>query len=155
MAVTVPPTPPRERNPITTKRHRQEVFRQITLPVVIGSLVLVLFSVLVVFGSMEELSRWADISLIWLIIPAFFFAFIFMVFFAGLTYLTVRAIISLPIFSFMALNQMRRLSSAVLKFSNMLTEPFLKYEGTKAAGKAAVRGLRISRNGSTERQTDG
>ena len=71
-----PPSPERklpERNPVTHQKHRQEVLRQITLPLLLGLAVLLTLAILVVitgFQGGEQVSIWADISTVWLIMPA-------------------------------------------------------------------------------------
>jgi len=150
------PASPGVRNPITTEQHRREVFRQISLPLAIGVLVcLILAGMVVATSSLGQLSQWADISMIWLIIPTFFCTFLVMILFAGLVYLTIQSIQSIPVFSFKALNQLRRIQSYLLKFNNSLVEPFLKYESTKAKGRAVIRGIRLDhRDGSETRPGD-
>jgi hypothetical protein len=150
------PASPGVRNPITTEQHRREVFRQISLPLAIGVLFcLILAGMVVATTSLDQLSQWADISMIWLIIPTFFCTFLVMVILAGMAYLTVRGVQSLPVFSFKALNQMRKIQSSLLKFNNILVEPFLKYESTKAKGKAVIRGFHLNhRDGSKAQPGD-
>lgn len=150
------PVSPGVRNPITTEQHRREVFRQISLPLAIGVLVcLILAGMVVATTSLGHLSRWADISMIWLIIPTFFCTFLVMVLFAGLVYLTVISIQKLPVFSFKALNFMRNMQASLLRFNNILVEPFLKYESTKSKGKAVINGFRLNhRNGSASQPGD-
>jgi cell division septal protein FtsQ len=147
------PLPTKESNPVTGKNHQREVFRQITIPLVIVSLFCLALAVMVVVtNSMDQLSQWADISMIWLIIPSFLCSFLGMVLLASLVYLTIRSIHSLPVFSFRALKMLRNVQTSLLKFSNRLVEPFIKVESTKAKGRAIVHGLRISRHGASEAQ---
>ena len=65
-----------ERNPKTHAAHRKEVGWQITLPLIIGCLLLALLMTGVIWsaaGANPELRRWADISLVWTLLPALFF----------------------------------------------------------------------------------
>jgi hypothetical protein len=129
---------PKERNQETWKRHRQEVFKQITLPLIIGGSILGLISVLVILGSNMEISRWADISVIWLIIPAFFFTFLAMLILAGLVYLTVRIIVSLPFISYQILLKFREVHAAIRMVSDRVTAPVIKAAGINASIRAAI-----------------
>jgi hypothetical protein len=128
---------PRERNQETWKRHRQEVFRQITLPIMIAGGILVLISGLVVLGSIAEIRRWADISMIWLIIPALLLTFLAMLALAGMVYLIVRLIIVLPFFSYRVLLKLRAFQGVVRNASDRAVAPILKIAGIKASVQTA------------------
>jgi hypothetical protein len=136
----------RERNIVTMQRHRREMWLQITLPLVIGIFILLVFSVLVVLGENSDIRRWADISMIWLIIPAMFFTFIGLLLLAGSVYLTVYLIIELPFLSYRFLLWLRSFQGLILNLSDRIVEPFFRIEGFKASVNAAARGLRSARN---------
>jgi hypothetical protein len=73
-----------ERNLETYQKHRREIFWQITIPLLIGVLIVLVVAVGVTFGSAMDVSRWADISLIWLILPALLIALVLIVTAPGL-----------------------------------------------------------------------
>lgn len=56
-----------QRNPITKEAHQRQTFFQIYLPLIIVALIIILFVVLALVAQNENVSRWADISLIFLI----------------------------------------------------------------------------------------
>jgi K+-sensing histidine kinase KdpD len=56
-----------QRNPITKEAHQRQTFFQIYLPLIIVALIVILFVVLALVAQNENVSRWADISLIFLI----------------------------------------------------------------------------------------
>lgn len=56
-----------QRNPITKESHQRQTFFQIYLPLIIVALIVILFVVLALVAQNENVSRWADISLIFLI----------------------------------------------------------------------------------------
>ena len=71
-----------ERNPKTHATHRREVFWQITLPLIIGILLMVAAIVAIILSATQpvtDLERWAGVSLIWMILPSLFFALIILV----------------------------------------------------------------------------
>lgn len=154
-APTSPPKMPRERNLVTRQRHRHEVMLQITLPLVIGIIILGVFSILVVLGENSAIRRWADISMIWLIVPVMFFTFLGMLLLAGSVYMTVYLIIELPFLSFRFLMKLRQLQAVIRNISDRLVEPFLRIEGYKASTNAAFRGLRDIRNKPQDQQSTG
>ncbi len=129
---------PRERNQETWKRHRQEVFKQITLPLLIGGIILGLLAVLVVLGSTGAVDRWADISIIWLIGPTFLFTLLAMLALAGLVYVTVMIIVNLPFFSYRVLLKLKVLQAVVRNASDRAVAPFLKAAGITASIQAAL-----------------
>ncbi len=133
-------TPPRERNILTRQKHQREVFRQITIPLLICGLVLVAFAVLVVLGETTDISQWADISLIWMIMPTMFFVFISLVFLGASVFLVVKLIIELPFLSFRIQQKLRQVQRVVSNASDRMVEPFLRYESFKAASRRAMRG---------------
>lgn len=133
-----PPKTPQERNQETRKRHRQEVFRQITLPLLVGGSILLALAGLVVLGSTGAVVRWADISIIWLIGPTFLFTFLAMVVLAGMVYLTVIIIVKLPFFSYRVLLKLKMLQVAVQNASDRAAAPFIKAAGLKASINAAI-----------------
>jgi hypothetical protein len=63
-------------------KHRRDVNRQILLPIVLVTLAGVVFAVLAGIGAAQNnanVGLWADISIIWLMIPIFFVALIILV----------------------------------------------------------------------------
>lgn len=86
-----------KRNPITYARHRREVFWQITFPLLIGAGFFLALGVLAgVLGGAGDHSRWADISLIWLILLTLIGSFFFLIVAVGLTFGVIRLIQVLP-----------------------------------------------------------
>ncbi|OQX64097.1 MAG: hypothetical protein B5M51_04295, partial [Anaerolinea sp. 4484_236] len=56
--------------------HRRQFIWQILAPILIVAILVIAASVFAATRNENQASVWADISLIWLIIPAFFFALI-------------------------------------------------------------------------------
>lgn len=129
----------RPRNPLTAIRHRREVFWQITLPMVVFVVVLLLLAVAAVGLSAPQASVWADISLIFLIIPVMFFALIVMLIFAASIYLSVRLLQVLPYYFFRAQNGFFRLNLQIGRLTNQLVEPILRIHAGNAALRVLIR----------------
>lgn len=127
------------RNPLTQQKHRREVLWQITIPVVTGTVLMLVFCVLAATLSSPNASVWADISLIWMIPPAWFFVFLMMVINAGSAYLVIKLIAEAPPFFFKMQNFLRRLQLKVGTVSNKAVEPFLRVQGWGASARAAKR----------------
>lgn len=127
------------RNPEAWARHRRQVFWQITLPAIGLGLGFVALCVLAALGEGGQISQWADISFIWLILPVFLSSFLVLAMVAGLVYLVLKLIEILPVGSFKALQQFHRLNSLLAGLNQRLTEPFIKTASAKASAKAALR----------------
>ena len=56
-----------QRNPITKEAHQRQTFFQIYLPLIIVALLIILIVVVALLAQNEQASKWADISLIFLI----------------------------------------------------------------------------------------
>ena len=134
------------RNPITHQRHRREVFWQITFPIIIICVILLVLAILVTGLSAESASTWADISLIWMIIPALLIALLMMIFMAGGVYLTLWLIHNLPFYFFKGHNWFLLVDLRVGRIGDSLTEPFLRLRAWKAG--AGALGRQIRRKGS-------
>ncbi len=123
---------PQERNPITREAHRRQVLWQITLPFGVGLfliLALAALTILSAVGGGEVVSRWADISLIWLILPMFFFTLIFLAIVSGLVYLVVKLIGVFPIYAFKAQGFFASLQEKIRSASDKAAQPVIKVGG--------------------------
>ena len=70
-------------------KHRRDVNRQILFPIILASLVaigLAILSGIAATGSNPGVSLWADISIIWLIIPIMMLALVILVLMIALVY---------------------------------------------------------------------
>ncbi len=56
-----------QRNPITKEAHQRQTFFQIYLPLIIVALLIILIVVVALLAQNEQVNKWADISLIFLI----------------------------------------------------------------------------------------
>jgi xanthine/uracil permease len=129
-----------ERNPQTHAAHRRDVLRQITLPLVIGSLLLVAGMALVIIaaaGASGEVRRWADISLVWLILPALFFSLLILGLLTGITYLVSKLLGVLPGYARLVQDGYTTLTGKVMRLSDALVLPLLKLKGWAAAARKA------------------
>ena len=94
------------------------------------------------FGSAEQHSRWADISLIWLISPMLIVALLFLVILAGLTYGLIVLIQILPPYARQVQDFFVLLSIQVGKLGDKLVDPVLRIRAFTASFKTLTRNLR-------------
>jgi hypothetical protein len=140
---TLKTTPKMTRNPLTHQRHRREVGLQITLPLTLGGALLLAFSVLAIVAlSSEAQSQWADVALIWLIVPLLFVAFLILVIVAGLAYLVIMLIEVLPPYSQQMQDFMALVATKVGEVCDKSVEPVLRLQSLSASRRALQRNLK-------------
>ena len=131
-----------ERNSVTEADHKRDVLWQITLPFVVGVLVIIIFGVFVIASAVkgpEGVSLWADISLIWLILPALFFTLLATAVLGALLYGVIRLIDVLPRYTYKAQNVLAAIQRKLTQISNTAAEPVMKTNTWTAALKALFR----------------
>lgn len=126
-------TPGLERNPVTHTRHRREVLWQITVPLVVGIVILLALAVLTTMATADQASVWADISLMWLIMPALIAALVFMIFLAGSVYITVWLIRELPLYFRQIHLWLLLFGEQVRRVADMIVEPILRVQSFRSS----------------------
>jgi hypothetical protein len=127
------------RNPFTHQKHRREVFWQVTIPLAAGLIIVLALAVGVTFASSGLASRLADVSLIWLILPAMVITLVFLVLTAGLAYGVIWLIGKLPPLAFKIHKFLLLFSTRVRKISDKAVEPVIRVESLKASWRALRR----------------
>ena len=129
-------TPVPERNPQTQIAHRREVFWQITIPLIAGFILFLLIVVLASLSGPAPASLWADVALIWLILPMLAVLLLFTVILGGLVYLVIRMNMALPGFAFKAQNLVRLIQGKITAAADQMVKPVFKVEGIRASVKS-------------------
>jgi hypothetical protein len=125
-----------KRNPKTHAIYKREVFWQITIPLLVGILLILAAVGAIIFLTLQpvtEVGRWAGVSLMWLILPALFFALLFLALVSGLIYAVSFLLRVIPHYALMIqlyIEQGRRKISQLL---NLSTEPILRFRSIWAA----------------------
>ncbi len=130
------------RNPITHDAHRHEVFFQITLPLLLGIAIVIGLSVVIIASSVNgnpEISRWADISTIWLILISLTGGFFFFWILVGLAYVVVRIVIVLPSYARILQDFFILAEHRIRTISDKMVEPFLRSSSYRAGFLALFR----------------
>ncbi|HSB66844.1 MAG TPA: hypothetical protein VLD65_09705 [Anaerolineales bacterium] len=125
-----------QRNPKTHLEHRREVFWQISLPLVVGILIILATLGAIVFATLQpvtDVERWADVSLIWLILPSLFFALIFLAILAGFIYLVSFLLRLIPRYTLVIQLYFEQARSKVGQLLNLSIEPILRINSIWAA----------------------
>lgn len=131
-----PPASAPLRNPVTHEKHRREVSRQVFLPLIIGVVLLCVASGFVAYVGLAgtgDVSRWADISLIWLILPAMIATLVFLALLVGLVAAVTWMLGKLPPLARQVQDFMARVNFAVHRGADAAASPFMRVRGMSAA----------------------
>jgi len=125
--------------------HRKQRNTQIILPVVLGAIILIGMILLIsitTFKSNGDLSRWAAISTIWILIPILLLGLVLLGVLIGLIYLMARALGALPRYTGIAQDYVFKARGYIVRAAIMATKPIIALGGLIENIKAFL--LRIS-----------
>jgi hypothetical protein len=112
--------------------HRKQRTTQIILPMVISMMALIGVIVLVslaTFKSNGDVSRWAAISTIWIVIPILIAGLILLAILIGLIYLMARALGALPHYTGIAQDYVYMAQDYIVRGANMVVKPVIALGG--------------------------
>jgi hypothetical protein len=127
--VTKPKAPLPERNPITYAVHRREVLWQIMVPFLVALFMILMLVILVILAAVKDvgdISRWADVSLIWIITPSMIISFFGLIFLVGSVYLITKLLAVLPSYARLSQDFLVLVQVRTRQLSDKAVEPFLK-----------------------------
>jgi hypothetical protein len=104
------------------------MWTQILLPIFIAALIftaVIIITSLATFRDQGDVSRWAAISTIWLILPVLVAGLIFLIFLVGMIYLLVRVMKLIPPYSLQVQMFVYRIESGVKRFAELFRKPML------------------------------
>lgn len=127
-------------NPDTKARHRREVWWQIFLPFIIGVILIGGLVLGITFTGVGDTSVWADVSLIWVIIPLLFMALIPLVILVAIVVGLTWLIQNTPPYAFQVQAAFDTVQTAVRQFTDRATEPVLRFH-SELARLRAIRGV--------------
>ena len=127
--------PKPERNPKTHQAHRREVFLQITLPLIIGLIMVLTLAVLAVIAATNDgnIKQAGDAALIFLIIPLMIVTVLFALIFGALAYGITRLNGTLPIYTKQAQDIFEQVRLQIQLGSDKAVEPILKFRSFLAS----------------------
>lgn len=115
--------PPFERPSI--QDHKQQRFWQIILPIVLFSALVAVAGCSIVFAGAESDRLWADISIIWLLLPVLVGSLILLALLVGSVYLMARLLIIVPNFTRRVQNLFHRIEKGTHKAADSAVKPVL------------------------------
>jgi hypothetical protein len=120
---------------------RRQVGRWILLPLVLGLLVLGLIIALFSANQVGSFSAWADVSLIFLLIPVCLSGLLVLAVLAGLVYLFIMIITWIPQPAYQIELALRRVDRAVQRVSRVVSRPFMFPSAIAAAFTQVFRSI--------------
>lgn len=120
-------------------KHRRQVVWQVILPVVVSALLLVGVIVLLgmaAFGGTGDLSRWAAISTMWLVIPVAVAGLVLLVILIALNYLAARVVHITPTYTGILQDYAFRAAAVVRRFTKAAVRPVFFLDELTAKARA-------------------
>ncbi len=108
--------------------HRKQLWTQILLPLLIAVLIfiaVIVFTSIATFRDNGDVSRWAAISEIWLVLPVLAAGLILLLILIGLIYLVSYITPIIPPYTYLAQRFMYRVDGYVKRFAEMTRKPVL------------------------------
>jgi hypothetical protein len=123
----------------TILAHKRQIWWQILLPMIFVSLLGLAAGGLTIAAGLSDASRtrvWADVSLIWMLSPALFFALAGVAVLAGMIYAVARLTRATPRFTSRAQQVAGRAAAATRKAADGITKPFVWFQQAGAVLKS-------------------
>lgn len=123
----------------TIRAHKRQFAWQILAPVIVIAGLVIAGAVLVTTGGRARTGVWADVSLIWLLIPALLFAFVFLAVIITVIYGMGKILQIIPRYSWKAQGFFNRVSSGTRRVADGTTKPFFWFKEAGAVIKSIFR----------------
>jgi len=121
--------------------HRKQMWVQILLPILLTVILLVAITVLTsiaTFRDNGDVTRWAAISTIWLVIPVMFAGLILLAILFAIIFLFVQVLGVIPPYSYQAQRYVYRIEGYVRRGTEMLVKPALFVDVIKSQIRKAA-----------------
>lgn len=131
-----PPSRPVERNPVTYQKHRHEVLWQITVPLVVGGVLILLPAILVIVAGVTgggQIAKLAQVSLIWLIVIAMVISLLMIIFTVAIIFATTAILRSTSPLARQIQDTFLLIGQRVKQVSDKAVEPVLRYQSFMAS----------------------
>ncbi len=123
----------------TVRAHKRQFAWQILVPFLVMAGLIIAGAVLVVTGGAPRTGVWADVSLIWLLTPALFFALAFLAIMITIIYGMAKLLQIMPRYTGKAQDIFARLSAGTRKVADGTTKPFVWFRQAGAVIKSIFR----------------
>lgn len=126
-------------NPPSIRQHKQDLLWQIFVPFFFMVVLIIAGAVLVFTGEAHHTRLWADISIIWLFIPAILMALLTLVVLAGLIYILAKLQNILPKYTSRVQATADLISKTIGRIVDGITKPVLWGHQAGAAFRSLFR----------------
>ena len=126
-------------------RHRKQLMWQIILPMVLTVLLLIALIVLInvaTFRDNGDVSRWAAVSTIWIVIPTMIGLVIVIALVAGLVYLMARLLNITPTYTGLAQDYVHKAALYIKRGADAVVKPVFFFDELGASIKAFFRRIK-------------
>lgn len=121
------PTPRPDR--LSYKKHQQDVTRQIILPVVFVTFMVLVLAILIwvaTFLQAGDVARWASIAIIWMVIPLMVLLLVIVAATVGLVYLMKRLLDVSPRYTSIVQAYALFINAQIILWTDRIMQPILK-----------------------------
>jgi predicted membrane protein len=123
----------------TVRAHKRQFAWQILAPFLLMTMLVIAGALLVTTGGTARTSVWADVSMIWLMIPALLFAFALLVVIITIIYGMIKILPIIPHYTGKAQDIFNRIANGTRKVADGTTKPFIWYKQAGAVIKSILR----------------
>ena len=113
---------------LTIRAHKRQFAWQILVPFLVMAALIIAGAVLVVTGGAPRTGVWADISVIWLLAPALFFALAFLAIVITIIYGMAKLLQVIPHYTGKAQGIIALLSAGMRKVADGAAKPFVWFQ---------------------------
>ncbi len=121
------------------RAYRRQRFWRIYFPVILAGLVVIALSIFLMVttagGGNDQDTHWANISLIWLLIPTILGSLIWLVLLGGLIFAMVKVLQVLPPAAATVTHYLMRVSQIACDVSDKVSAPVIKVKGLYAGAR--------------------
>ncbi len=117
----------------TLRTHRRQFFWQILLPVIVVAAFLIAAGVGIALSGAAHARLWADVAIIWMLLPLLILGLLLLAALIGLIWLLVRARRALPLWTGRVQQVSERARREIVRVADLAAEPALRLAGFLAA----------------------
>jgi len=121
--------------------HRKQMWTQILIPILLSAIIfiaIIVLTSLATFRGDGDVTRWAAISTIWLVLPVMLAGLMLLIILIAIIYLLGRLIGIIPPYSHQAQRFVYQIEGYVRRGTDMLVRPALLVDAIKSQIKKAV-----------------
>ena len=138
---TITPLPKRPR-PLPDPKHRKQIFWQIWVPLCVSILVILFLAVLTSVSATTNnptVTKWSNLSLIYMITPVLIVGFVFLAVLGGIVYGLARLLDILPVYTRIVQGFFRQMVVFFRTWSDKTIQPILAIKSWWAGFESALK----------------